>query len=277
MFKQSLEIFKMSWGVLVKNPFMMLFPILGALFSTVFFVALLIPAFFTLGNEVMMYVYAFILYFGFAFIATFFNVGTVYAAKQIFEKKSVGFFECLSFSIKKIHLIFLWSLLSATVGLLLLILEQLARRAKGFGPIIIGMIRSVLGMAWAIISVFVVPVMVYEGLTPIEALKRSVQVLKKTWGQSLIRHVGLGALQFIAILVGIIVTVVVVIATLGLQNIYVTLGVIGAGILYVMIVIVACNVLNTIYNTALYVYGAQQSAPEGFDSATLKQTFGEER
>ena len=71
-----------------------------------------------------------------------------------------------------------WALLSATVGLVLRIIES---RSEKVGQLVSGL----LGMAWSIVTYLVVPVLVVEKAGPIEAVKRSTALLKKTWGEAL--------------------------------------------------------------------------------------------
>jgi len=78
-----------------------------------------------------------------------------------------------------------YALLAATVGI---ILRNFARR--GF----IGrIVASVFGLAWNIATFLAVPVLVVEGVGPIEAVKRSTQLLKKTWGEQIAGNLGIGA------------------------------------------------------------------------------------
>ncbi len=71
-----------------------------------------------------------------------------------------------------------WAALTTTVGLAIRAVEQR-----------LGVLGSILGflsgVAWAIASFFVMPVLVVEDLGPIEAVKRSAQLIRETWGTSL--------------------------------------------------------------------------------------------
>src|SRR5204863_8631612 len=79
------------------------------------------------------------------------------------------------------------------------ILRNIARR--GF----IGrIVASVFGLAWNVATFLAVPVLVVEGVGPIEAVTRSSQLLKKTWGEQLAGNIGIGVvftLAFVAALV----------------------------------------------------------------------------
>ena len=77
------------------------------------------------------------------------------------------------------------------------VIDNIAERSGGIGKIILNITTSILGMMWGIITVFVVPAMVYHDLEPFDAIKKSVEALKRTWGESLIRYVGLSSIQFL--------------------------------------------------------------------------------
>ena len=94
-----------------------------------------------------------------------------------------------------------WGLLSATVGVVIRALE----RRFGFIGNLLGFLG---GLAWAIASFLVVPVVVAEGTGPITAVKRSSQLIKATWGTSLRTTLRYGFLQVALTLVPIVVGVI---------------------------------------------------------------------
>ena len=102
-----------------------------------------------------------------------------------------------------------YALIAATVGM---ILRWLSERSKGLGRFVI----SLIGMAWNVGTYLVVPVLAVEGVGPIEAIKRSVSYLKKTWGEQIIGNVGIGAVVGLATLIVILVGAGLVGATIAL-------------------------------------------------------------
>jgi len=274
-FSRSWKITKLSFDVIKKDKELLLFPLLAGIFSILFIVLMVVPSFlYSLisvdSNSITGYVILFVVYLGLAFIATFFNVCVVYTAKKRFEGGNATFGESIKFSISKLHLIFLWSLLSATVGLLLKILDNLAERMGKSGAIFVMILRSILGMAWSILTIFVVPSMVYYDLTPILAIKKSTETLKKTWGESLIRHFGLGLAQMVFILIGVPISILLFILLPGVIGMIVALSV---SVVYFLTVILIFSVANSVFNTALFVYADKGKIPAGYDKETLKSTF----
>ena len=111
--------------------------------------------------------------------------------------------------------------------------------------------------------------MVYENATPTQAISKSVEVLKKTWGESLVRHYGLGMIFALFFFLGIVATIGVSML-LGGINPWIP---VGFASLYFVGLILIFNVANSIFNTALYVYASQNTAPSGFGEDVLQQAF----
>src|SRR6266487_5184828 len=83
-----------------------------------------------------------------------------------------------------------WALVSATVGLVLRIIENRSEKVGRF-------VAGLLGMAWTLVSFLVIPILVVENKGPLVALKESTQLLKKTWGEQLVGNFSFGLLFFL--------------------------------------------------------------------------------
>jgi len=279
---RSWNITKLTFTVIGQDKEMLLFPFFASIASILYVAAILLPSGLlqalsesdAAGAEavwgVTEYTILFVVYLGLSFIATFFNVCVVYTTKTRFEGGDATFMDSIRFGMSKTVIIFQWSLLAATIGLLLAMLERFALRLGGIGKIVVNLIRSVLGLAWSVLTLFVVPVLVYENVSPLEAVRRSKDILKKTWGESLGRAFGLGLIQFVCILA-------VIGVTLGL-GILVPQGpgglvVMALGSICLLGVFLVFNVANTIFNTALYVYASTGKEPAVFDAEVLVNAF----
>ncbi len=281
MFSRSWELTKMTFRVIKMDREMLVFPLLAGIFSMLFSGALLVPTVLidilrgTADNVALGtidYALMFASYLGIAFIATFFNVCVVYTTKTRFEGGDATFMDSLKFAFSKIHLILTWALVSATVGMLLRALDRAAERSGAIGGLILGILSTLLGAAWSLVTIFVIPAMVYEDLSPFDAIKKSTQTLRRTWGETLVRHFGLGLMQFLFLLLGVGLAVLL----------FVTLGAAGGVGLVIALVVTAVyflgviltfTVANNVYNTALYAY-ANGNTPDLFDETTLAGTFG---
>jgi hypothetical protein len=266
--------------VIKKDKELLLFPLLAGIFSIIFFLTMLFPSIITSFMKgigpgsygIMEYLLIFITYLGLAFIATFFNVCVIYTTKIRFEGGNATFWESINFARSKIGLIFAWSVIAATVGLILRIIDNIAERSGQSGRMVLNILTSILGMMWSIITIFVVPAMVYHNLGPMDAIKKSVETLKRTWGESLIRYFGLGLIQFLFFLLGIIATFILFFVLAGLGPIGIIITVVIA-VLYFLGVILVFNVANTVFNTALYVYADTGKIPEGYSQETMQNAF----
>jgi hypothetical protein len=281
-FTRSWMITKLAFSVINKDRELLWFALLSFIFSTLFAVAMIFPAvlpalmqndFSTEGLQALEYVVVFLTYFGLAFIATFFNVCVVYTTKVRFEGGDATFGQSLRFAFSKLGLILQWSLISATVGLVLRVLQNLAANFGKVGQVVAGLLIGLVGMAWSVLTIFVVPVMVYEGLGPFDAIRKSTQVIKKTWGESLIRSIGLGLVQLL-----VIVTIVLASGALTflLASSFDAIGIvigISLGVLLVLLTALVFAVATTIFNTALYIYANTQQIASGFNGEVLRDAF----
>lgn len=267
---------KLSFGVIRQDSEMLLFPLLGGFFSLAYSFVIMWPTVLTQlmdpAGDSMVWgtaqtVASFAAYFGLAFIATFFNTCTVYTAKTRFSGGDATFMDSIRFALSKIHLIFMWSLVAASVGILLRALDQMADRMGTIGGTVLGIVQSLLGMMWSVLTIFVVPVMVYEGLGPIDAIKRSSEVLRRTWGESLVRHIGLGLIQFVVMIPGVLMIVAGLVQGASLWPLAVL------GVLWMVVVGLAFSVANVVFNTALYEYATNGQVAGGFDSSTMQRAF----
>ncbi|MBW2978106.1 hypothetical protein KY331_04640 [Candidatus Woesearchaeota archaeon] len=281
VFSRSWKVTKLSFDVMKKDKELLLFPLLGGIFSIIFIFAMLFPTIISrmitevtqsITFGVLEYVLLFITYLGLSFIAVFFNVCVVYTTKTRFEGGNATFFDSIKYAISKIHLIFVWSLVSATVGLILKIIERMAEKVGQGGRIILMALRSILGMIWSIVTIFVVPAMVYSNLGPIDAIKKSINTLKKTWGESIVRVIGLGLVQFLFFILGVIIIIPLFILLSALGGIGILIGIIFV-IVYFIGLFLIFGVANTIFNTALYVYADQGKIPQGYDQDILSNAF----
>jgi hypothetical protein len=281
-FSRSWMITKLTFGVINKDRELLWFALLSFVFSTMFAIAMIFPTvipalldngFSNDSLEMYQYVILFITYFGLAFIATFFNVCVVYTTKIRFAGGNATFGESIRFAFTRINLIIQWSLLSATVGLLLRLLHNLASRLGKIGEIVANIVISLLGMAWSILTVFVVPVLVYEGVGPIDAIKKSAQVIKKTWGESLIKAIGLGLVQFLVFVLIILISGALTFVLASAFDVMGLLVGIGIGVLLLLLAGLVFTVASTIFNTALYLYANNNMVAEGFSEDVVRGAF----
>ena len=158
-----------------------------------------------------------------------------------------------------------WALVAASVGVVLRVIES---RSQKFGAIV----GSLLGMAWSVVTYFVVPVIVVEKAGPLTALTRSTAILRKTWGQSLASNVGIGVITSLVIIpAGVVIFGGVAVASAG--QVVLVATIVGIGVLAVLVISLVSSALSSIVLAALYLYGATDRVPSAFDDTLLRDAF----
>ncbi len=274
---------RMTFDVIRKDREMLLFPLIAGVLSAAFSAAMLFPTILShllegAGASAMVwgplqYAAMFGTYFGLAFIATFANVCVVYTTKVRLEGGDATFGDSVGFAFSRIGRIAGWSLVSASVGMFLRALENAAQNAKGIGGILLSILRAVLATAWTVVTLFVVPAMVYRDLGPIDAISSSMQTLKATWGESIVRHYGMGLASFVFYLLGVLGVIGVVMGLgAGLPPVVGIAALVVLG-LYLLGVALVFGVANSVYNTALYHYAATGQVPAGYEPSFVQGAF----
>lgn len=190
-----------SFKVLKENKQLIVFPILSGIsliiLSGMFTVGILAAIGWDVDNlkteGITQYLIAFGFYLINYFVVVFFNMALIHCTRLYFHGEEVTIEKGLRFSMSRIGVIFSWALFAATVGT---ILKAIQENSGILGKIITGII----GVVWNIAVFFVVPVIAYEGLGPIAAFKRSSQLMRQKWGESLAGTFSLGLISFLGIL-----------------------------------------------------------------------------
>lgn len=268
----SWELVKASAQVLKADKELVVFPLLsfGAFLLTlvVFFLPM---AFFGLGGaasdtiEMVAYVVGFIFYFVTTFIVIFFNSALVGAALIRLDGGDPTVADGLRIAREHLGAILGWSLLAATVGM---ILKAARERAGWLGSLVIGMI----GIAWNLATFLVVPVLVTHNLGPIDALKESASLLKKTWGEQLAGNLGIGAVVGLAfVLYSLVAIPIIVLAVSTGTAALIIAAAVCVALGYGALALISAT-LSGIYSAALYRFATTGEA--GFiDRRLLQQAF----
>ena len=269
-FSRSWSLVKASAAVLRSDKELLVFPVLSGLAAMLVMATFVIPMFalrlFENGVGVIGAVWGFLFYLCLYFVTFFFNAALVSAAIIRLEGGDPTLADGFAAARAKVGPILGYAAIAATVGLAL---QALRNRENNF---LIRMLGSGLGVAWTLSTFLVVPVLVQQDVGPIEAIKQSVALLKRTWGENAIGNVGLGAvfglMIFAAIIVGALLVVAASTISVGLAialAIIAVLAVIGLGIVQ--------SALSAIYSAALYRFATVGEAPAGFESTGLQTAF----
>jgi Family of unknown function (DUF6159) len=275
----SFELAKSSWRVLKTDKKLLVFPFMSGLCCVLVLASFIVPLVIADNNgafanvkqnngqpPIWVYPVTFAFYFCNYFVIVFFNAALVSCALMRFNGQDTTIGDGLRAAGSRLPQIFAWALVSATVGMLLRLIENANEKAGAF-------ISAILGTAWTVITFFVVPVLVVEKIGPFKAVSRSIAILKKTWGEALVGGFGLGLFKLLLALPGVALILLGAYLVTTLQPAFIGIGIIGAAVLYFLLWAAIGSALDTIFLTALYQYAAFEKVPEGFEREAMEGAF----
>jgi hypothetical protein len=204
----------------------------------------------------------FALYLANYFVIIFFNVALVGVANSRFTRENWTFDRGLQLAWQRKWVILQWAFIAATVGM---VLRALSERAGFIGRIVVGII----GVAWNLACYFVVPVLAFENLSPGAALHRSAELFKETWGEKVAGGFSLGLIFFLMMIPGFLIWI-------GAINYAGPKGLLAGGIFmaaYFLLLSIVSSAVQGIFNTALYRYASDQTAPPGFSQNLFRDAW----
>lgn len=283
--RRSWELTKYSWAFLLRNKTFMIFPVLSGVAMLAVTLVLLLPAAVVTGvlaaatgqfgdapsqssdimsGQIIGLVLLFLYYLVVYTISIYFNVALTGAVLREMDGHESNVREGLSIANGKLGLIVQYAALSATVGV---ILSAIRERAGWLGDLIAGLG----GLAWNLVTFFVVPLLVIENKGVIDLVKDSGALLRRTFGEQIVGGAGVGlvfgALTFLLVIVGggLLMlfsgsTVMIVLVIAVLVVLFVLLGLVS-------------STLSAIYSVALFHYAQTGSAPQDLDPSLLQAAF----
>lgn len=207
----------------------------------------------------------FAFYFCNYFVIIFFNSALIGCAVMRFNGQEATVGDGIRIATARLPHIAAWALVSATVGFLLKMIENAHEQAGN-------LVSALLGTAWSVMTYFVVPVLVVEQVGPVDAVKQSLELLKKTWGEALVGNLGIGwvmGLLFLPFLALLLVGALLLSSVTALG-----VAVLVLAAVYLLVWMAVGPTLNGIFLAALYQYASNGSVPDGFDGAVMAGAFG---
>jgi hypothetical protein len=272
-FAASRTIVRESWSILKQDKELLLFPIVSAIISLIAIGALVIwymtsmPAIDVEAAKESMGIaeYAFLLvyYVIIFFIANFFQVGMYTIISARFNGQNLSFGDGMKGAWENMGKIFLWSLISATVGV---ILRAIADKSEILGKIV----ATLLGAAWNIMTYFSLLSLVIGNKSVKESFKESAAIIRRTWGETLIVNVGVG---FFFGLITLGVAFALFVLAFLIQDFIVAIALAVIFVLYLACLSVVSSTLGAIFKFALYEYGRSGKIIPGFTPDVIANAF----
>lgn len=289
------ELAKSAWNVLRLDKELSLLPLLSTLFGVLALgvIGLLYlavggfqftyndPATLSSGGEVFSFstgqvagwvnlLFGLGVYFTVTLIANFFGGAVIYGAMERFRGGDPTIKSSLAGARRKFRPLLLFSIMMASVGFALQTLEE---RIPFAGKIALWLV----GAAWNVANFFAIPVIMMsdEDVHPFDATRRSVGVIKKVWGESVVANVGVGLVFMLALLIYLVSAGLVaavsgaLIATLHASGWFMAPMVVLA-VLGLIALILVFTTLDSIVRAAIYHYATTGQAPERFNQELLR-------
>jgi len=268
-FSRSWELVKASAGVLRSDKELLVFPVVSGIAALIVLATFAIPIvslkLFEGGTGPLGYVIGFLFYLCQYFVIFFFNSALVGAAMIRLNGGDPTVADGLRIARERMLPILGYAAIAATVGLLL----QFLKNKDNF---VIRMLGSLLGTAWTVASFLVVPVLVANKIGPIDAVKKSIELLKTTWGENAVGQLGIGFV-FGFIMAGVIITGVLL-SILGFTvSPYLGGTIVLLTVLSALTVGIIQSALSGVYAAALYRFANDGVAPHGFEGMSLQTAF----
>jgi hypothetical protein len=266
---RSIELVKTSWSILMENKKLLVFPVLSGLVTMFVILTLVLPLIITgifmgLTNSGsgLFLVILFAFYAASYGVVIFFNTALISCVNAYLNGREMTVGEGLASASRRLPSILAWALISATVGIILHLIEK---RAGILGRIA----TSFIGIVWSLATFFVVPVLILENKGVADSVKESASLIKKTWGESI---VGSASIILVFVVIGVV-AFVGVLATLAFGNMIVFGSALILFLLLLVVLAVIAAAMQGIFVTALYTYARTGTIPSAFSRDLIQQAF----
>jgi hypothetical protein len=275
---RSWELIKASGAVLRQDKELLLFPLFSSIATLIVAATFIVPLILTgtfersiePGDETAYMVFVFLFYLVQYSIIFFFNCALVGAAMIRLDGGDPTVRDGLRIASSRIVQIIGYAAIAATVGLILRLIEE---RAGFIGRWIAGLV----GLAFTVATFLTVPILVSRDVGPIEAVKESAALLKKTWGENIIGNGGMGFVFFLFYLVACGIGMVFIFVAAQTGNPVLIVPVIALVVLAFIGLALVQAALQGVYSAALYRYATEGNAGESFSTALLGEAFRPKR
>jgi hypothetical protein len=271
------QLMKSSWHVLMRDKALLIFPVVSGISCLLVMATFLVPTFALFGSlrgafhgasDVTGYALLFGFYLCNFFVIYFFNAALVDFVVTRVRGGEPTLRESLRAATACLPEIAVWSIISSTVGTLLKIIES---RSGFLGRIV----TSLVGLAWTLVTYFVVPMIVIERKGALEAIGESKDLLRQTWGQQVVGGLGYGLIGFLLALPAIALVLVGLIglASTGFAHVGGYAALLVAAVLYFVTLGIVMSALQSIFGAVLYMFARTGKTPAGFEASTLRQAM----
>lgn len=271
--RRGWELTKKSWSVVRSHPGIARLPVYGGLLALVCLILVGGSGAALLAQEeadgAVMAVGAVLVALGVylaSFSVIYFNVALAAAADQAMAGHDPDLRAARGVARSRLAEIAGWALVSVIVSAILALIRDRGGSAGG-------VFAAIGGAIWSLVTFLVVPVLAFEGIGPIAAMKRSASLFRERWGQQVTGNVVIGGVAGLAMLVGVLLGAggVALLVSGGVA------GGVGGGVLVVVGAVIAIaaavfsGAVRGVFGVALYHYVSEDAEVGPFTTADLEQ------
>jgi hypothetical protein len=158
-----------------------------------------------------------------------------------------------------------YTVVSSSIGLAVELVTLAGRAPDGRVRFAGRLFRFLLGAGWTLASYLALPVLIQERRGGMASLRRSAQLLRQTWGETLLGELGATAATYAFYAIAILIAIVL--ARLFDDPV---LPVLIAVVALLVAFAILADTLRTIYRAALYIFATEGIVPGPFDAAGLE-------
>ena len=264
LFGRAFRLLGQSWHIVMAEKSLLALPVVSML------VSLVVIAVFGLGAagiglpaegesaNPLLYLLGFLLYVVLAFVAIYTNAVVIGIAMRRLSGEDATLRDGLALANGHLPAIAAWSVVTATVGMVL-------RAIQSSDNVIARILAGLAGVAWTVLTFFVVPVLLFEQAGVGTAMKRSASIFRQRWGEQFIGNGTIGlALFLLAIPVFVLAG-------------FVTAAIPALGIALIVLAVVAFvalgGAMSGVFNAALYRFATAGEVKGGFSEQDLATAF----
>lgn len=268
-----------AWSVVKSNPYMLGFPVVGAVLGGIALfgvgaAGLVITGLTSdtstsgTGNPVGWVVVLLGVYL--SVLATMVaSAGLTFCANEELHGRDSSFGAGLGAALGRFPALAGWAGIQTAVGWLLSAVRGNGSNDNVLVAIVRVIAASLLSVAWSLITFFVLPFIMLRGQGPVSAIKSSFALLRSTWGTQLGGSVRIGGIMgLVAVLPGLLLLLGggLLAAT---DRVVAGVPVLGLGALWLLVGSVFLAAIRAVFAVALFIWADEQQAVGPFSSAEL--------
>ena len=270
------EMSKLSMSVVRKDPELMVYMIFAGVMSLACLIGMSMPQLLVMdwavnadGSFTPAYLmFSFVGYMVLSIVVVFWNCAIIANANIRLTGGDPKFADGVNAALKRLPIIIVWGIIAGTVGLLFKFLEGVARSSDHPAAAALATVIHIIGgLAWWVMTFFMIPHLILENKSIGDALKASKTTFFDTWGENIVSGLGIGAIAF---LFGI----PIVALTIGMTIVAGPFGLLVGAVL-IGLLIAWANAAEQVAVVALFRYAKDKKMPQIYqDQGMTVYTFG---